>query len=92
MTHKIGRKVMINRSTIAFSIAVAAWGRVSPAFAQSRDAFGPVLPMIFDGQGGRHYCVHGYYGPFDPPIAPQKEKILVCPPLKPSPRAPGGAR
>ena len=77
---------MIDRSTLAFSIAVAALGSASPAFAQSRDAFGPVLPMVFDGQGGRHYCLYGYHGPFDPPIAPKSDYTTVVCPREPSPR------
>ena len=77
---------MIDRSTLAFSIAVAALGSASPAFAQSRDALGPVLPMVFDGQGGRHYCLYGYYGPFDPPISPANDYTTVVCPREPSPR------
>jgi hypothetical protein len=71
---------MINRSTLALCIAVAALCPTSIVFGQSRDAFGPVLPMVFDGQGGRHYCLYGYYGPLDPSIAPAKDyTTVVCP-------------
>jgi hypothetical protein len=61
---------MISRSTLALLIAIAALFPASVAFAQTREIFGPVLPMIYDGQGGRHYCLYGYDGPFDPPMAP----------------------
>jgi len=71
---------MINKTTLAFCIAVVASCSISMAFAQTREAFGPVLPMVFDGQGGRHYCLYGYHGPFDPPIAPAKHyTTVVCP-------------
>jgi hypothetical protein len=70
---------MINRSTLALLIAVAALSPASMAFAQSRTNFGPELPSIFDGQGGRHYCLYGYDGPFDPPMASRSdENIIVC--------------
>ena len=59
---------MIDRSTLALLIATAALSPASMAFAQTREIFGPVLPMIYDGQGGRHYCLYGYDGPFDPPM------------------------
>lgn len=70
---------MIDRSTLALLIAIAALFPASVAFAQTREAFGPVLPMIYDGQGGRHYCLYGYDGPFDPPIASRGEdNTIVC--------------
>ena len=55
-----GENVMISRSTHALLIAIAALFPASVAFAQTREIFGPVLPMIYDGQGGRHYCLNGY--------------------------------
>jgi hypothetical protein len=71
---------MINRSTLALCMTVAMVCPASMAFAQTREAFGPVLPMVFDGQGGRHYCLYGYYGPFDPPIVPASDyTTVVCP-------------
>ena len=71
---------MINRSTLALSIAVAAFFHASIASGQERDAFGPVLPMVFDAHGGRHYCLYGYYGPFDPRISSQSDyTTVVCP-------------
>ena len=77
---------MINRSTLAFFMTVAMMCPASTAFAQTRETFGPVLPMVFDGQGGRHYCLYGYYGPFDPSISPANDyTTLVCP-RDPSPR------
>jgi hypothetical protein len=70
---------MIHRSTLALLVAIAALSPASMAFAQTREVFGPVLPMIYDGQGGRHYCLYGYYGPFDPQIAPNSEdNTIVC--------------
>jgi hypothetical protein len=71
---------MTPTSIFAFCIAFAALCPASTAFGQTREAFGPVLPMVFDGQGGRHYCLYGYYGPFDPSIAPSSDySTLVCP-------------
>jgi hypothetical protein len=70
---------MISRSTLALLITIAALFPASVAFAQTREIFGPVLPMIYDGQGGRHYCLYGYDGPFDPPMAPRSDdNIIVC--------------
>jgi hypothetical protein len=70
---------MISRSTLALLIAIAALFPASMAFAQTREAFGPVLPMIYDEQGGRHYCLNGYDGPFDPPMASRSDdNIIVC--------------
>jgi hypothetical protein len=50
------------------------------AFAQwQHEPFGPVFPMIYDAQGGRHYCLYGYYGPFDPQISSHSEdNTIVC--------------
>ena len=49
---------MINRSPLAFFMTVTMMCPASTAFAQTREALGPVLPMdIFNGQGGRHYCL-----------------------------------
>ena len=83
---------MINRSTLALFIAIAALSAASIAFAQTREAFGPVLPMIYDGQGGRHYCLYGYDGPFDPPAAPgSDDNTIVCrSELSVTPRVQGG--
>jgi hypothetical protein len=70
---------MIKRSPLALLIAIAALSPASMAFAQTREAFGPVLPMIYDGQGGRHYCLYGYDGPFDPPMASRGNgETTVC--------------
>jgi hypothetical protein len=78
---------MVKKSTLVFCVAAAVLCLSSMAFAQTRDAFGPVLPMVFDGQGGRHYCLYGYHGPFDPSIAPKTDyTTLVCP--RESPRVP----
>ena len=69
---------MINRSTPAFFMTVAMMCPASTAFAQTREAFGPVLPMIYGG-GGRHYCLYGYDGPFDPPMESRSDdNIIVC--------------
>jgi hypothetical protein len=70
---------MVNRSTLALLVAIAALSPASIAFAQTREVFGPVLPMIYDGQGGRHYCLYGYDGPFDPPIASRGgDNSIIC--------------
>src|SRR5262249_4550239 len=79
-------ELMINRSTLALCTTVAIVCPASTAFAQSREIFGPVLPMVYDGQGGRHYCLYGYYGPFDPPIAPANDYTTVVCPRKLAPR------
>src|SRR5258708_26703840 len=70
---------MIDRSTLALLIAIATSSPASMAFAQTREMYGPVLPMIYDAQGGRHYCLYGYDGPFDPPIASRgDDNTIVC--------------
>ena len=70
---------MIKSSTLALSIAIAALSPAPMAFAQAFEVFGPVMPMIYDGQGGRHYCLYGYDGPFDPPIASRgDDNTIVC--------------
>jgi hypothetical protein len=70
---------MIKRSTLALSIAIAALSPASMTLAQTREVFGPVLPMIYDGHGGRHYCLYGYDGPFDPPMPPgSADSTIVC--------------
>jgi hypothetical protein len=70
---------MVNRSTLALLIVVAALSPASMASAQTQEIFGPVLPMVYDGQGGRHYCLYGYDGPLDPPIASRSDdNIIVC--------------
>jgi hypothetical protein len=70
---------VINRPTLALLIAIAALSPASIAFAQTREVFGPVLPMIYDGQGGRHYCLNGYDGPFDPPMPRgSADNTIVC--------------
>jgi hypothetical protein len=69
---------MIKSSALAFSIAIAALTPAT-ALAQSRELFGPVLPMIYDGQGGRHYCLYGYDGPFDPLMASRGDNnTIIC--------------
>ena len=68
---------MIKSSTLAFLIAIAALTPVTVS-AQTRELFGPVLPMIYDGQGGRHYCLYGYDRPFDPPMASHGDDNTIC--------------
>ena len=35
--------------------------------------------LIYDGQGGRHYCLYGYDRQFDPPMASRgDDNIIVC--------------
>jgi hypothetical protein len=70
---------MIKRSTLAL-LTIATLSPASMAFAQDMpEAFGPVMPMIYDGQGGRHYCLYGYYGPFAPPLPPgSDDNSIVC--------------
>jgi hypothetical protein len=78
---------MVSKSTLAFCIAAVVLCLPSMAFDQSREIFGPVLPMVYDGQGGRHYCLYGYHGPFDPSIDPKSDyTTVVCP--RESPRVP----
>ena len=79
---------MVSKSTLAFCIAAVVLCLPSMAFDQSREIFGPVLPMVYDGQGGRHYCLYGYHGPFDPSIDPKSDyTTVVCP--RESPRCRG---
>lgn len=57
---------MVNKNALTLSFVVMGLVIASPAFAQTRDAFGPSLPLQFDRYGARHWYVYGYYGPFDP--------------------------
>ena len=71
---------MVSKSTLAFCIAAVVL--CSPRWRSTSRVryFGPVLPMVYDGQGGRHYCLYGYHGPFDPSIDPKSDyTTVVCP-------------
>jgi hypothetical protein len=48
----------------------------SPAGAQTREFFGPSLPIEFDRYGARHFYVNGYSGPFEPPMPSTVEKAV----------------
>jgi hypothetical protein len=70
---------MVKSSTFTLFVAIAALSPSSMASAQTREVFGPVLPMIYDAQGGRHYCLYGYTRPFDPPTTSRSDDdIIVC--------------
>jgi hypothetical protein len=45
---------------------------VPPAFDQSRDINGNIVPMAFGGEGERHWMVSGYSGPRIPSLIPEK--------------------
>jgi hypothetical protein len=68
---------MVNKSTLVFFVAAVSLCPASMAFGQTQEYFGPVLPMTYDAQGGRHFCMYGYYGPLAPPM-PSSNKIAVC--------------
>jgi hypothetical protein len=59
---------MLKQKGFTLSLAIMAFCTVSPAAAQTLEAYGPVLPMQFDRYGARHFYVYGYYGPFAPPM------------------------
>jgi hypothetical protein len=70
---------MINRPTTLSCIAFSASCPASVALRQTRELFGPTLPMVCHEQGGRHRCLHGYYGPFDPTMGPKSDyTAVVC--------------
>jgi hypothetical protein len=70
---------VIKRLALTFSITIAALFPASMTFAQTVELFGPVFPMTYDGQGGRHYCLYGYDGPLDPPILGRADdNTAVC--------------
>ena len=54
---------MANKSTLVFFVAVVALCSASMAFGQTQEAFGPVLPMTYDAQGGRHFCMSVWLDP-----------------------------
>jgi len=47
-------------------VVLATWGAPATAFAQAHVLEGNTLPMDYDGEGGRHYRMYGYYGDYDP--------------------------
>jgi hypothetical protein len=54
------------KSRILAIIMLAICGAPTPAFAQAHVLEGNTLPMDYDGGGGRHYRMYGYYGDYDP--------------------------
>jgi hypothetical protein len=53
---------------------LAMCNATTPVFGQAHVLEGNVLPMEYDGEGGRHYLMYGYYGPHDPPM-PHESKM-----------------
>jgi hypothetical protein len=54
-------------------VMLATCGAPVPAFAQGHVLEGNILPMDYDGEGGRHYRVYGYYGDYTPDMPSDKK-------------------
>jgi hypothetical protein len=71
--------MMINKMWKCALIAGLVLGAgAMPAFAQTMgkdSGTGNVFPLVYDTEGGAHWLLDGYYGPFKPPIPPQE---LCC--------------
>ena len=64
----------MNKRIVVAAVGVAALlSTASPVFAQAKqEVYGPVLPMQYDGNGGRHWMEYGYSGPWLPPLVWEK--------------------
>jgi hypothetical protein len=64
---------------LAGIVVITALNVASPALASPRVWEGDPMRMIFDAQGGPHYCAYGYCacGPLVPPITPQIKLPIV---------------
>ena len=74
---RIAKKPNLVRDSLIAAVALSTLA--SPAPAQGfHEFFGPVLPLVFDAEGARHWCVNGYYGPFTPPMTSKDSNIISC--------------
>jgi hypothetical protein len=75
---RITKKPHLVRDSLIAAVAISTFA--SPASAQGfHEFFGPVLPLVFDAEGARHWCVNGYYGPLTPPMASKdSNNIISC--------------
>jgi hypothetical protein len=58
-------------------VMLATCGAPAMAFAQAHVLEGNTLPMDYDGKGGRHYRMYGYYGDYTPDMPRGKKGRLV---------------
>jgi hypothetical protein len=61
------------KSRILAITMLAMCGAPAPAFAQAHVLEGNILPMDYDGEGGRHYLMYGYYGDHMPDMPSHKK-------------------
>jgi hypothetical protein len=69
---------MISQSRLVVLAAIGTLSFAPPVFAQTHDWWGSPWPHINDGQGVRHYCQYGFYGPLVPPLVRADDRIIVC--------------
>jgi len=71
----------MNKRIVVAAVGVTALlSTASPVFAQAKqEIYGPVLPMEYDGEGGRHWMEYGYSGPWLPPLVWEKGLVKTAP-------------
>jgi hypothetical protein len=67
---------VFDKAKFAVVVAIMVVIGASAAGAQTREFFGPSLPIQFDRYGARHFYVNGYSGPFEPPMPPPAAKAM----------------
>jgi len=73
----IAKRLHLIREMLIAALALSSLP--SPASAQTyHEFFGPPLPLVFDAEGARHWCLYGYYGPFIPPVTSKESHIMSC--------------
>jgi hypothetical protein len=65
---------------LAFVVIFCAIASDDQVFAQAldlRDGTANIQPVVFDFEGGKHACAHGYYGTPVPPISDPSTHLLA---------------
>ena len=74
---RIAKKPRLVRDTLIAAVTLSSLA--SPVSAQSyHEFYGPPMPLVYDAQGARHWCLYGYYGPFTPPMPSEDSRIISC--------------
>jgi hypothetical protein len=60
-------KIIMNKRIVVAAVSLMALlGIAPPVFGQAaHEFFGPPMPIQYDSEGGRHWMVNGYSGPWD---------------------------
>jgi|SRR5580704_15911528 hypothetical protein len=71
----------MNKTMVAAAVGLTTLlSTASPVFAQAKqEVYGPVLPMEYDGVGGRHWMEYGYSGPWLPALVWEKGLVKTAP-------------